>query len=87
MSIVTSYLESLGGNDRLSVTELTSKTVMLMELTRPARSADLANLNLDQKCYSPEGVSFIPIKLAKQSRQNKEVKEVFFPAFPDNALL
>ncbi len=48
---------------QLSMNDLTCKTVMLMALTRPARSADLTSLSL----YSPEGVTFAPTKLAKQS--------------------
>ena len=72
VSKVTTYLESLGDNDTLQINDLTMKTVMLMALTRHARSADLEGLNLDQRRYSPEGVTFVPTKLAKQSRQGKK---------------
>ena len=65
VSKVTSFLESLGSNDKLPATELTLKTVMLLALTRPSRSVDLANLSLDYRKYSPEGVTFMPTKLAK----------------------
>ena len=83
---VTSYIESRGENDALSLTDLTHKTVMLLALTRPSRSADLSHLDLRFRKYLPEGVSFQPTKLAKQSRQSKPVAE-FFPAFTANPLL
>ena len=82
VAIVTAYLEALGANDKLHLDDLTHKTAMLMALTRPSRSADLSGLNLDQKRYSPEGVTFTPTKLAKQSRQTKKVTQFFFPSFP-----
>ena len=43
---VTSYIERMADNECLSTTDLTMKTVMLMALVRPARSADLAGLDL-----------------------------------------
>ena len=84
---MTRYIESLGGNDSLSLAELTRKTVMLLALTRPSRSADLSQLHLKFRRYLPEGVTFQPTKLAKQSRQMKQMAEFFFPAFPANGLL
>lgn len=87
VSKVTSYLESMGNNDTLSIGDLTHKAVMLMALTRPSRSADLAGLSLDHRKYSPEGVTFAPTKLAKQSKQSKTLTEFFFPSFPGNKLL
>ena len=59
--------------------ELTFKTVILLALTRPSRSVDLANLTGNN--YSPEGVTFALTKLAKQSTQSKPVTEIFFPYF------
>lgn len=57
---------------------------MLMALTRPSRSIDLAGLNTKCLKYSPEGVTFIPTELAKQSRQTKKIAEFSFPVFPAN---
>ena len=85
--MVTTYIESLGGNDALSLADLTHKTAMLLALTRPSRSADLSHLDLRFRRYLPEGVSFQPTKLAKQSRQAKPMTEFFFPAFEANQLL
>ena len=87
VSKMTSYIESRGENDALSLTDLTHKTVMLLALTRPSRSADLSHLDLRFRKYLPEGVSFQPTKLTKQSRQSKPVAEFFFPAFTANPLL
>ena len=87
MNQVTTYLGNLGKNSSMSLQDLTGKTVMLMALTRPSRSADLSQLNLRFRRYLPEGVTFKPTKLAKQSRQGKTLQEFFFPSFPLNKLL
>ena len=70
VSTVTRYIDSLGPNSEITLSDLTHKLTMLLALTRPSRSADLANLNLQFRKYSPEGVTFAPTKLAKQSRQD-----------------
>ena len=57
---------------------LTLHTVMLLALTRPSRSADLAKLNLVGYRNTPEGAVFLPTVLAKQSRPGKKIKEFFF---------
>ena len=80
---ILNYLESLGDNDKLSLTQLTWKTVMLLALTRPSRSEDLSQLDIRMHHYSPEGVTFIPGSLAKQSRQGNLFVN-FFPSFPSN---
>ena len=47
---------------------------MLLALTRPSRSVDLAKLDLRGYRNTPEGAVFTPFALAKQSRPGKEVK-------------
>ena len=84
---VVTYLESLGNNDKFSLTQLTWKTVMLLALTQPSRSANLSQLDLHRLSYCPEGATFIPTALAKQPRQGKTIWEFFFPSFPDNTIL
>ena len=64
------YISSWGNNDSLSLKQLSWKTAMLLALTRPSRSADLSHL---MKQYKPEGVTFRPSSLAKQSRQGKPI--------------
>ena len=50
---------------------------MLMALTHPLRSADLAGLSLDHRKYSPKGYIFARTKLANN----------FFLPFLENKLL
>ena len=78
---VLQYLKSLGPSSDLTLKKLTHKLVMLLALTRPSRSADLSSLSLARRRYSPEGVTFLPAALAKQSRQGKPLVEFFFPSF------
>ena len=84
VDMVLSYLKALGPNKDLSLKHLSWKTTMLLALTRPSRSADLANLDITGRQYKPEGVAFTPCALAKQSRQGKPITEFFFPSFADD---
>ena len=63
---------------------LTLKTVMLMALTRPSRSADLCMLSIDQYRLTPEGLSFTPTGLTKQSRVSNITNEIFFNRFTED---
>ena len=76
------YLEQLGPNKAMSWKHLTFKTVMLLALTRPSRSADLSQLDVGARQYTPEGVTFTPRCLSKQSRQGKPIARFFFPVLP-----
>ena len=60
---------------------------MLLALTRPSRSADLARLSLAGFKTTPEGAVFVPAALAKQSTANKAIKDFFFPRFTENVRL
>jgi len=84
VQVVVQYLDGLGPSDFLSLKQLTFKLVMLLALTRPSRSADLASLQIDRRRYKPEGVEFLPSTLAKQSSQGRTLREFFFPSFPHN---
>ena len=74
----------MGANSSLPLKQLSHKLCMLLALTRPSRSADLASLQIDRCWFSPEGVAFLPAALAKQSRQGKTLTEYFFPSFSHN---
>jgi len=87
VQLVLDYIERCGANDTLSLKDLTFKTVMLLALTRPSRSADLSHLEISARQYKSDGVVFIPRYLSKQSRQGKPIKEFFFPSFPTNQKL
>ena len=73
-----------GDTTLLSLKLLAYKLVMLIASTRPSRSADLAALSVSKCQFKPEGVSFLPSGLAKQSRQGKPLTDIFFASFPDN---
>ena len=81
VNAVLQYLKSLGPTSGLTLKQLTYKLVMLLALTRPSRSADLSSLSLARRRFCPEGVTFLPATLAKQSRQGKPLVEFFFPCF------
>ena len=66
---------------------LTLRTVFQLAITRPSRSADLFQLDIDRMRTLANGVALIPTVLAKQSRQGKPIEEFFFPSLPDNASL
>ena len=87
VQVVLQYIDNLGPSSSLSLRLLTFKLVMLLSLTRPSRSADLVALQLDRRRYMPEGVTFLPATLAKQSSQGRVLREFFFPLFPLNTNL
>ena len=83
VNAVLQYLRSLGPTSDLTLKQLTYKLVILLELTRPSRSADLSSLSLARRRFCPEGVTFLPATLAKQSRQGKETfGRIFLSNFP-----
>lgn len=83
MGQVLSHLERLGLNDFLNLQHPTLKTVMLLALTRPSCLADLSQLDINHRLFSPTDVIFNPVHLLKQSRQTKPLVH-FFPAFVTN---
>lgn len=84
---VLGHIEKKGENKDLSLKDLTLKTVMLLALTRPTRSADLHGLNISLLRSSPEGITFLPSRPAKQTKAGKVAQEFFFPEFEGNPLL
>ena len=81
---VLQYIEGMGVTTSLSLKQLSHKLCMLLALARPSRLADLASLQIDRCRFNPEGVTFLPAALAKQSRPCKALTEYFFPSFPHN---
>ena len=78
-----SYIRSLGPSDLLALRDLTWKLAMLLALTRPS---NLAKLDLKFRHFTPEGVVFQEISLAKQSRAGKPRAEFFSVALYDTVL-
>ena len=87
ISKVLAYLDGHTLDSNIPLKQLTLRTVMLLALTRPSRSADLAKLSLAGLRTTPEGAVFVPAALAKQSSANKAIKDFFFPRFSGNAKL
>ena len=84
---VLNFIEAGGNPQALPIKALTLRTVFLLAITRPSRSADLSQLNIQRMLFTATGVSFAPTALAKQSRQGKPIAEFFFPSFPENPTL
>ena len=55
---------------------------MLLALTRPSRSNDLSNLDLQFLKILPDGVQFQPSTVSKQSRPSQPVTPFVFSSFP-----
>ena len=75
---VLNHLQNGPLDKGISLKHLSYKTVMLLALTRPSHSVDVAKLDLRGYRNTPEGAVFLPFALAKQSRPGKEIKD-FFP--------
>ena len=62
---------------------------MLLALTRPSRSADLAKLDIQWMSYQAGGVTLQPADLAKQSsyRSSKHLADFLFPLFKDDPVI
>ena len=87
VDIVLAHLWGLGSNGSLSLKTLTLKTVMLMALAGPARSTDLASLDIRDQSITDEGIVFFPRHLSKQSRPSKPIQGFFYLRFPEDEIL
>ena len=75
VGVVLHHLKHLGNNESLSLRLLTLKTMMLLVLTRPARSVDLSNLDIRFWSFTRDGVIFKARHLAKQARPSKPLAD------------
>lgn len=81
VDVVTAYIRSKMQNKRnRSITSY--KLAMLITFTRPSRSGDLAQLSLNHRRYTVKGVTFLPIALSNQSRQQKHGTVFHLPSYP-----
>ena len=83
VSQVIAWLDSLLNRD-LSLLDLSIKTVTLCVLTRPCRSAELANMDVSSFRLTPEGATILPLTPPKQCQAVRPVKDYFFPIFTEN---
>jgi hypothetical protein len=65
VSRVTSYLSSLGDNDKLCLKLLTKKLLMLLALVSPERSSVLSDLDIQFLKKQPDGFTFTLTKPRK----------------------
>ena len=84
---VLNHMESLGQSESLPLKAVTLKTVFLLAITRPSRSADLSQLDTSRMRSGVNGVTFLPSVLAKQSRQGRPIESFYFPSFHANITL
>jgi len=77
VGVVLRYLKGLGENRTMSLQSLTLKSVMLLALTRPARSVDLSKLDIWACSFSSTGVIFKAQHLSKQSRSSKPLADFY----------
>ena len=84
---VLNYLDFQGQSESLPLKALTLKTVFLLAITRPSRSADLSQLDVTRMRADTNGIAFLPSSLAKQSRQGRPIASFYFPAFQANSIL
>ena len=88
VSKVTSYLESLGPNEQLSLQQLSRKLAfLLIAITSAERGSELVAHDLHFKRFHPEGVSFNLPELTKTVWVGKPLKTSFHASFPANKLL
>ena len=79
---VLDFIKSLGPNKDLDINVLSYKLVVLLGLTAPDRSSDLAKRDLRFRSFHPEGVSFCLPGLTKTSKPGDSPKISFHAAFP-----
>ena len=57
------------------------KTVFLLAITCPSRSADLSQLDIERMKTCTNGITLLPASLAKQLHQGRPIAEFFFHHF------
>ena len=87
VSTVTSYLESSGPNEQLSLKQLSRKLAFLLTITSAERGSELIAHDLRFKRFHPEGVSLNFPELTKTVRVGKPLRTSFHSSFPENKLL
>ena len=87
VSKVLEFIKSLGSNENLNLKMLSFKLIVLLGLTAPDRSADLAKKDLRFRTFLPEGVSFKLPGLCKTSRPGHPPKISFHAAFAEDTRL
>ena len=87
VSVVLSYLRTLSPKEDLSLTEVTLKLIMLMDLVCATGADILHKLDLQFRVFRHGGVSFTVPQLTKTPIPKKPSLKLCFPAFPQDQRL
>ena len=89
MTKVTTFVKTMGDNDKMSLKLLTQKLAILLALVLAYRLSGLVRLTLQGRRFTPEGVIFALRGLAKQTKPGKEdsLQPVTIPQFRDDKRL
>ena len=86
VSRVTSYLSSLGDNDKLCLKLLTKKLLMLLALISPERSSVLSDLDIQFLKKQPDGFTFTLTK-PRKTGDPRSLTTIAFPCFKEDSTL
>ena len=86
VSRVTSYLSSLGDNDKLCLKLLTKKLLMLLALVSPERSSVLSDLDIQFLKKQPDGFTFTLTK-PRKTGDTRSLTTIAFPCFKEDSTL
>jgi hypothetical protein len=84
---VLTKIKSLGGNEEMTMKNLTLKLAMLMALTSACRGSELQKANLKGMVVGSDEVCFQLLKPTKTSRPGKPLLKLTFQRYPLNAQL
>jgi hypothetical protein len=85
VSVVTTYLTTIGDNSAITLKQLSQKLCMLMALTCPERSSVMASLDITYMRFYPEGVKFSHTIFRKRSHSGN-LGESVYPKFTKESL-
>lgn len=74
VSLIVSFIDSLGVNESLSLKDLSQKLGFLLSLTAMERVSEVVSHDLRYRRFIPEGVTFALPHLTKKSRAGQDLK-------------
>ena len=87
VGVVTKHIAAMGGNESLSLKQLSQKLVVLMALVAASRTSELKALDIRFRTYKPDGVLFRLASLTKKRSPGLPPRKLFFGAFPEDRRL
>ena len=86
VNIVLNYIKSMSSNDKLSLRDLTFKTVLLLKLLSAQRSQTLKLIKLKDLYIDEQHCVIYISSLLKQSKPGKHLKPIQFSRFSDERI-